>query len=135
MGPGMMGSGGHGYTHGGVGCPGWEATSTPQITEEKAKVLAQQYTEQYLPGFKVERLLPFTGMHHTMYSWQGSLLAVTQPNLRGAAPRRLAGELARRYPAKPSCEARSARRSRARLSGELVRRYPAKRASKARSAA
>jgi len=31
-------------------------------------VLAQHYTEQYLPGFKVERLLPFTGMHHTMYS-------------------------------------------------------------------
>ena len=68
MGPGMMGSGGHGYTHGDVGCPGWETTSTPQITEEKAKELAQQYTERYLPDFKVERLLPFTGMHHTMYS-------------------------------------------------------------------
>ena len=68
MGPGMMGSGGQGYAHGGGGCPGWEATGTPQITEEKAKELAQQYTERYLPDFKVEQLLPFTGMHHTMYS-------------------------------------------------------------------
>ena len=68
MGPGMMGSGGYSYTRGGAGCPGWEATSTPQITEEKAQELAKHYTEKYLPDFKVEQLLPFTGMHHTMYS-------------------------------------------------------------------
>ena len=67
MGPGMMGSDGQGY-HGGTGCPGWEATSNLRITEEKAKGLAQDYAKQYLPGFEVERLLPFTGMHHTMYS-------------------------------------------------------------------
>jgi hypothetical protein len=30
--------------------------------------LAQQYADQYLAGFTVERVLPFTGMRHTMYS-------------------------------------------------------------------
>ena len=44
------------------------ATSTPQITEEKAQELAKHYIEKYLPDFKVEQLLPFAGMHHTMYS-------------------------------------------------------------------
>jgi hypothetical protein len=54
MGPGMM-------------VPGFGATPT-QITEEKAKELAQQYADKYLAGFKVERVLPSTGMPHTMYS-------------------------------------------------------------------
>ena len=39
-----------------------------QITEEKAKELAQQYADKTLAGFKVERVLPSTGMPHTMYS-------------------------------------------------------------------
>ncbi len=39
-----------------------------QLTEEKAKELAQQYADKYLAGFKVERVLPFTGMRHPMYS-------------------------------------------------------------------
>jgi hypothetical protein len=43
-------------------------TTAAQITEEKAKELAQQYADQYLAGFTVEKVLPFTGMHHTMYS-------------------------------------------------------------------
>lgn len=60
MGPGMMG--------GGTDCPGVETTSATQITEDKAKELAQQYVDKYLAGFTVERVLPFTGMHHTMYS-------------------------------------------------------------------
>jgi len=60
MGPGMMG--------GGTGCPGVETTSATQITEDKAKELAQQYADKYLAGFTVERVLPSTGMHHTMYS-------------------------------------------------------------------
>ena len=55
MGPGMM-----------MG-PGFRASAT-QITEEKAKELAQQYADKNLAGFKVERVLPSTGMHHTMYS-------------------------------------------------------------------
>ena len=60
MGPGMMG--------GWEGQPCWSTTNTPEITDEKAKELAQKYADQYLTGFKVERVLPFAGMHHTMYS-------------------------------------------------------------------
>ncbi len=72
MGPGMMGGGmmGPGGQAGPSGCPGMAGTQTPatQITEEKAKELAQQYADQYLKGFTVEKVLPFTGMHGTMYS-------------------------------------------------------------------
>jgi hypothetical protein len=71
MGPGMMGGGMMGGTTGQTDCPGMTATGTTAtatpITEEKAKELATQYTEKYLKGFTVERLLPFTGMHMTMY--------------------------------------------------------------------
>ena len=70
MGPGAMGGGMMGGTTGQAGCPGMAATGTTatQITEEKAKELAQQYADQYLKGFTVENLLPFTGMHGTGYS-------------------------------------------------------------------
>jgi len=54
MGRGMMGG------------PGFGATET-QITEEKARELAQQYADKNLAGFKVDRVLPSTGMRHTMY--------------------------------------------------------------------
>jgi hypothetical protein len=60
MGQGMMGGqkmGGHSAMH-----------TTTQITEDKAKELAQQYADKNLAGFKVERVLPSTGMPHTMYS-------------------------------------------------------------------
>ncbi len=82
MGPGMMGPGmmGGGMMGGGTGtgaqtdhahCPGMTAggpqTPATQITEEKARELAQQYADQYLKGFTVEKVLPFTGMHMTMY--------------------------------------------------------------------
>jgi hypothetical protein len=75
MGPGMM-SGGMmggammGGQAGQAGCPGLTATGTAAtpITEEKAKEVAQQYADTYLKGFTVERILPFTGMHGTMYS-------------------------------------------------------------------
>jgi len=65
MGPGMMGP-----MMGATGCPGMmEANATqPSLTEEKAKVAAQAYADKYLKGFTVERVLPFTGMHGTMYS-------------------------------------------------------------------
>ncbi len=72
MGPGMMG--GQGHMMGGqgqAGCPGMTATGTTApaaITEEKAKELAQEYADKYLKGFTVEKVLPFTGMHGTMYS-------------------------------------------------------------------
>jgi len=67
MGPGMMGARGPGQ----AGCPGLTGAgpgTQTQITEEKARELAQQYTDQYLKGFTIERVLPFTGMHHTMYN-------------------------------------------------------------------
>jgi hypothetical protein len=74
MGPGMMGGwAGRGMMGGQGGawnCPGLaEAGTEPSaITEEKAKELAQQYADQYLKGFTVERVLPFTGRRGTMYS-------------------------------------------------------------------
>lgn len=57
MGPGMMGG-----PAGGAG-----QAAPAQLTDEKAKELAAQYAQKYLPGFTVERVLPFTGMHMTMY--------------------------------------------------------------------
>ncbi len=87
MGPGMMGAGmgpgmlGPGMMGGGTGpggqadqrnCPGLTAggqqAPAAQITEEKAKEIAQQYADQYLKGFTVDKVLPFTAMHGTMYS-------------------------------------------------------------------
>jgi hypothetical protein len=38
-----------------------------KITEEKARELAQQYAQEYLPGFKVERVIPFA-VFQTLYS-------------------------------------------------------------------
>lgn len=67
MGPGMMGAVGPGA--GQSPCPGWATTeSTEAITEGKAKELAQKYADQYLKGFTVEKVLPFTMMHGTVYS-------------------------------------------------------------------
>ncbi len=61
MGPGMMGGG---MGRGGQG--GQQAP--PQITQERAGELAQQYAEQYLKGYMVERVLPFAGTRGTAYS-------------------------------------------------------------------
>ncbi len=38
-----------------------------KFTEEKARELAQQYAQKYLPGFKVERMIPFAA-YQTLYS-------------------------------------------------------------------
>lgn len=70
MGPGMMGGPGLGAGQGQSTCPGMTAaaqTAPAAVTEEKAKELATEYAQKYLPGFTVERVLPFTGMHMTMY--------------------------------------------------------------------
>lgn len=78
MGPGMMGPGmmgpammGRGW-HDGCGDWGWYGQGqapAAQITEDSAKQLAQQYADQYLKGFTVDKVLPFTGMGGmTMYS-------------------------------------------------------------------
>lgn len=66
MGPGMMGGGGPNQ----IACPGMTGsgqTPAAQLTEEKARELAEQYAKTYLPGFTVERVVPFAGMHMTMY--------------------------------------------------------------------
>jgi hypothetical protein len=65
MGPGMMG--GRGWMMGGAPCAGVTGAAT-EVNEEKAKELASAYADKYLKGFTVERVLPFTGRFHTMYS-------------------------------------------------------------------
>jgi hypothetical protein len=67
MGPGMMRGGGPGWMASGAPCAQMTNAAT-EITEEKAKELATAYADQYLKGFTVERVLPFTGRFHTMYS-------------------------------------------------------------------
>lgn len=67
MGPGMMRGGGPGWMAGGPPCAGATNAAT-EITEEKAKELAKAYADQYLKGFTVDRVLPFTGRFRTMYS-------------------------------------------------------------------
>jgi len=52
---------------GGAPCAGVTGAAT-EVNEEKAKELATAYAGQYLKGFTVERVLPFTGGVHTMYS-------------------------------------------------------------------
>ena len=67
MGPGMMGPG---MGYGGQMGPGMMGPSgAAQITDDKAKEVAQQYANTYLKGFTVDKVLPFTGgMGMTMYS-------------------------------------------------------------------
>ena len=38
-----------------------------KVTEERAKELAEEFAEQYLPGFRVERIVPFE-VHQITYS-------------------------------------------------------------------
>ena len=38
-----------------------------KVTEEQAKELAREFAEQYLPGFRVERIVPFA-VYQTIYS-------------------------------------------------------------------
>jgi hypothetical protein len=54
------------------GCPGYSGPeygpAEAGISAEKAQEIAKEYTDKYLKGFDVERVLPSTGMRHTMYS-------------------------------------------------------------------
>ena len=82
MGPtgGQMGRGHTMGTGGPANCPGMAATTgatgaTEAITDEKAKVLAQEYADQYLKGYTVEKVLPFATGHGTGYS-----IELTGPN-------------------------------------------------------
>jgi hypothetical protein len=72
MGPGMgrgamMGRGmGRGMGWGpGAGAPA--ASPAEAITEERAKEIATEYVGKYLPGYTVERVLPFQGRFRTAY--------------------------------------------------------------------
>jgi hypothetical protein len=67
MGPGMMQGGGPGRMAGGAPCAGY-SDGAAEVTESKAKELATNYADENLKGFKVERVLPVTGMRRTMYS-------------------------------------------------------------------
>ena len=60
MGPGMM----RGY--GPYGSP--EYGPGEAISLDKAKEIATQYREKYMSDFTVVRVLPSTGMRHTMYA-------------------------------------------------------------------
>jgi hypothetical protein len=51
MGPGM---------HGG-------AMHATQVSEDQAKAIAQKYVDEQLKGFAIEKVVPSTGMPHTMY--------------------------------------------------------------------
>lgn len=71
MGPGMMGQGwnGGGYPCGGTGWYGQGQPPAAQISPDNAKEVAQKYADQYLKGFTVDKVLPYTGMGGmTMYS-------------------------------------------------------------------
>jgi hypothetical protein len=65
MGPGMMWGRGAQWN-----CPGLAAggETAAQVSEEKAKELAQAYADSYLKGFTVDKVLPFAGRHGTAYS-------------------------------------------------------------------
>ncbi|HEX9880864.1 MAG TPA: PepSY domain-containing protein [Candidatus Binatia bacterium] len=68
MGYAMGGGPGMGRGFGPGNCPGWSQPASVEITLEKAKELAQHYADQYLPGYKVDRVLPFGGGGHTAYA-------------------------------------------------------------------
>ena len=65
MGPGMVMGPGMMRSYGPYGNP--EYGPGEAISLDQAKEIAKQYTEKYLEGFTVERVLPFTGMRHGMY--------------------------------------------------------------------
>lgn len=67
MGPGMMRGGGPGWMAGNPPCAEFTGAAS-EITDEKAKELATAYADRYLKGFTVDKVLPFTGRFHTMYS-------------------------------------------------------------------
>ena len=70
MGPGMMRGGAGPY--GQPPCAAWAGPGS-QITEDNAKAAAQQYADKYIKGYKVDRLLPFTGVGGGMTMFQAEL--------------------------------------------------------------
>ncbi|OGK80888.1 MAG: hypothetical protein A2X52_15510 [Candidatus Rokubacteria bacterium GWC2_70_16] len=71
MGPGsMMGPGMMGGAEAPAACPGMAAAQTQapaRVTQEEAKALVEEYAKEYLPGFTVEKVLPFGGRRMLAY--------------------------------------------------------------------
>ena len=67
MGPGMMRGGAGPY--GQPPCAAWTGPGS-QITEDNAKAAAQQYADKYIKGYKMDRVLPFTGVGGGMTMFQ-----------------------------------------------------------------
>lgn len=68
MGGGRMpGGAGGGHMGSGMMGGGQGQGEIPTLTEDAAQRAAAEYTAQHLPGFVVQRVLPLTGMHMTMY--------------------------------------------------------------------
>src|SRR3989304_9458443 len=71
MGPGsMMGRGMVGGAEAPAACPGMAAAQTQapaRVTQEEAKALVEEYAKEYLPGFTVEKVLPFGGRRVLAY--------------------------------------------------------------------
>lgn len=73
IGPGIM-RGGPG-PYGQPPCAGWggPGSAQSQFTEDNAKAAAQQYADKYLKGYRVDRMLPFTGMGGSMTMFRAEL--------------------------------------------------------------
>ncbi len=71
MGPGsMMGPGMMGGAEAPAACPGMAAAQTQapaRVTQEEARALVEEYAKEYLPGFTVEKVLPFGGRRMLAY--------------------------------------------------------------------
>ena len=52
---------------------GWNRIAQSQIIEDYAKAAAQQYADKYLKGYKVDRVLPYTGMGGAMTMFQAEI--------------------------------------------------------------
>ena len=75
MGPGMMGGAGPGGQGGGWNCPAVAGGTAVPVTADKAKEAAQEYANEYLKGFTVEKVLPFT----TPMGWTGYSVELKGP--------------------------------------------------------
>lgn len=70
MGPGMMGPGMMGGAAAPAARPAMAAAqrqAPARVTQEEAKALVEAYVKEYLPGFTVERVLPFGGRRMLAY--------------------------------------------------------------------
>jgi hypothetical protein len=68
MGPGWMGPGyGGGYGPGACPMLQGEAAAPAAITEDEAKARAEEFVKEFMPGFSVEKVVPFQGRRMSAY--------------------------------------------------------------------